>query len=44
MKKWTKELQQVDLKPAAWNKLYLYDVVEIFFQTLDFSPLDTKTI
>lgn len=25
-----KELQQVDLKPAAWNKLYLYDVVKIF--------------
>lgn len=43
MEKWTKELQQVDFKPATLNKLYLYDVEETFFETLDFSPLDTKT-
>lgn len=29
-----KELQRVDLKLAAWNKLCLYDV-KIFLQNLD---------
>lgn len=34
MKKCMKELQRVDLKLAAWNKLCLYDV-KIFLQNLD---------
>lgn len=43
MKKWMKELQQVDFKLAAWNKLCLYDV-EIFLQNLDFFPLYSNYI
>lgn len=39
-----KGLQQVDLKPAAWNKLYLYDVVKIFLSDSTFFSFRYKKL